>query len=161
MEKNNLKILLASVVVCIALSGCTQQPEPVKNDDVYLRLKSIIGDSSDESTMAKIKKFTEVNHHTTNEDVQSQMLIDDADYINANKQRALIENKKRDISLTRPTYLEPLFSKVEIFPYSTKDGIYHEQQSVWIKIKDGEIALKTNDESSVNIVDQFINVLDR
>jgi len=53
----------------------------------------------------------------------------------------------------KPMFLEPLFARIEFMPYETKDGIYHEQQSVWVKIKKGKIVLKVN--SSKSSVDTY------
>jgi hypothetical protein len=56
-----------------------------------------------------------------------------------------VHNKESDEIKAKPLYLEPLFAKVEIMAYQTENGLYHEQQSIWLKVKDGEIVLKSND----------------
>jgi len=117
---------------------------------------------NDDLTIERIKKYTKIDHRLDENDISEQMLIDNPDYIKSNTQKALIANKKLDISLTKPAYLEPIFSKVEILPYTAENGLYFEQQSVWLKVVDGEIALKTNRASNGDLsIDQFQNILDR
>ena len=46
-------------------------------------------------------------------------------------------------------------------PYETKEGIWHEQQSVWIKVKEGQIALKSNPNNADTVLDQYKSILSK
>lgn len=141
------KAILITATLTLLVSGCASKQEVVvtpaqqlySNDElsVFNRL-SKLDEKPKEPTATKYKE------------VQKEMLVSDPVYAKDNITSALIENKKNDEFETKPLFIEPLFTKVEIMPYETKGGIYHEQQSVWIKVKEGEIVMKINDQESVS-----------
>ncbi len=100
-----------------------------------------------EELMERIKQINngkKIEDSTSFEKTQQDMLRKNSVYRDKKIDEALVENKKSDEINTKPVFLEPLFSKVEIMPYQSSDGVYHEQQAIWIKVKDGEIVLKAN-----------------
>ena len=42
-----------------------------------------------------------------------------------------------------PVYQEPLFAEMYVMPYVSNNGIYHDVQKVYIKVKNGEWVLNT------------------
>ena len=127
--------VLILVVASILISGCNStKPTPkVKVDlEVY--------------NPVDMQDFIDTNTSADNRELEKKMLVKDASYASDKKTSALIENKKSDAFNSKPLFLEPLFVKIEIMPYETKNGIYHEQQAVWIKVKEGEIVMKSNSE---------------
>ena len=92
---------------------------------------------------------------------KNEMLKEDADYMSKNPGHAIVENKNYDYPSNKPVFVEPIFAKVELMPYETKEGIWHEQQSVWIKVKDGQIALKSNPNEYNTVLDQYKSILSK
>ena len=45
-------------------------------------------------------------------------------------------------------------------PYVTKDGLYHEQESIWVRVQDGEIVIKANEKGSTT-TDSFKSILNK
>ena len=74
-----------------------------------------------------------------------KQLKTNGDYITKNKSEAIIENKRDDKVTNKPVFLEPLMVKIEILPRKSNNGLWHEQESVWGTVVNGEIALKTNE----------------
>jgi hypothetical protein len=79
---------------------------------------------------------------------------------NKKKKKALVITKKSDEIIRKPLFLEPLFTKVEIMPYVSKNGLYHEQQSIWLKVKKGEIVIKSNP-NGFTTPDSYKTILDK
>ena len=123
------KTLSYSLLALLILSGCKTQPTPKKQDSLKSNKEVII--SLD-------------NNISVEETTMKELLTKDPVYADKNKKTAIIENKNSDAFTKKPLFLEPIFTKVEIMPYETDNGLYHEQQSVWVKIRKEEIVIKSN-----------------
>jgi hypothetical protein len=116
-------------------------------------------DSNYKEKLSYLKsKYVEKNEVKITKD---EMLKEDADYMSKNPGHAIVENKNYDYPSNKPVFVEPIFAKVEIMPYETKDGIWHEQESVWIKVKEGQIALKSNPGQYDTVLDQYKSILSK
>lgn len=148
------KYLFAISTVVAMLSGCATAQKEVKpqNKQQY----------TDDEIMKKLQYLKEQTHQKKDKPldaIESEMMTHNPQYAEKHIEQALVENKKDDEIDSKPMFLEPMFAKIEIMPYETKDGIYHEQQSVWIKVKNGEIVLKSN--RSQSSVDTYKSVLSK
>ena len=125
-----MKKITYSLLVTIPLlfTACVNKEEQsnVNLDSNYKEKLSYLKNKYVEKNEVKITK--------------NEMLKEDADYMSKNPGHAIVENKNYDYPSNKPVFVEPIFAKVELMPYETKEGIWHEQQSVWIKVKDGQIA---------------------
>lgn len=142
------------ILVALSFSACSFKSQSKTTIDTT----SINSSGYNEKMNYLKQKYLETNEAKKGHE---QMLKEDADYMRNNIGHSLIENKTSDFSLQRPIFTEPIFAKVEIFPYETKDDIWHEQQSVWIKVKNGEIALKSNPINNNTVVDQYKSILEK
>jgi hypothetical protein len=146
MKKIQLSLLVAA---SLFLSACAQ-----KSDENSVNL-----DSTYKEKLSYLKnKYTEKNETKI---TRNEMLKEDADYMQKNPGHAIVENKNYDYPSNKPVFVEPIFAKVEFMPYETKEGIWHEQQSVWIKVKEGQIALKSNPNNADTVLDQYKSILSK
>lgn len=137
-----MRIQISALMTTVLLmSGCNNiAPSPEKKINIE-QTKTIY--SKEESDLLQSLSLLKENN--------AKMLTQDAVYANHKQAAALIENKKSDVFSSKPLFLEPLFAKIEIMPYETKSGIYHEQQSVWVKVKEGEIVMKSNSDTNLAV----------
>lgn len=156
----NKKILLATSIAFM-LSACSNpQNVGLKN---YDSLDHEIYTDSETMLLKRVgelaeKKLEDINSTAYTHKIKKEMLRSDAVYAYDKQEEALIENKKSDEMVVKPLFLEPKFAKVEIMAYETENGLYHEQQSVWLKVKEGEIVMKSNTNGST-AVDSFKSIL--
>ena len=144
MKKINISLLLT---ISLLFSACA-----TNNSQNNVTL-----DSNYKDKISYLKsKYSEKNEVKLS---RNEMLKEDADYMQKNPGHAIVENKNYDYPSNKPVFVEPIFAKVEFMPYETKDGIWHEQESVWIKVKDGQIALKSNPNNNDTVLDQYKSIL--
>lgn len=144
MKKINISLLLT---ISLLFSACA-----TNNSQNNVTL-----DSNYKDKISYLKsKYSEKNEIKLS---RNEMLKEDADYMQKNPGHAIVENKNYDYPSNKPVFVEPIFAKVEFMPYETKDGIWHEQESVWIKVKDGQIALKSNPNNNDTVLDQYKSIL--
>ncbi len=164
------KYLFYTVSALMLFSGCAAKHEVdtmksirkmVQEQGSNINNNNIIVSHNTDNVMNRLKEITreKSNPHKTLDVIRSEMMTTNPQYAKKHIKQALVENKQSDEIHTKPMFLEPLFAKIEIMPYETKDGIYHEQESVWIKVKKGEIVLKTN--TDISTVDDFKSVLSK
>lgn len=131
-----IKYIISAITV-ILFSGCFgDSPAPslyTENEESHIEMISNIAET----------KTSDSKDRTTN--IEAEMLKNDALYASEKPKKAIIQNKASDEIRAKPLFLEPLFAKVEIMAYQTENGLYHEQQSIWLKVKEGEIVIKSND----------------
>lgn len=146
-----MKKITYSLLVTIPLlfTACVNKEEQsnVNLDSNYKEKLSYLKNKYVEKNEVKITK--------------NEMLKEDADYMSKNPGHAIVENKNYDYPSNKPVFVEPIFAKVEFMPYETKEGIWHEQQSVWIKVKEGQIALKSNPNNADTVLDQYKSILSK
>ena len=153
MKKLNLLMLM---LIALFFNACSVK-NPFSNP--FVDTNTSINKTNYKDKMKYLKqKYLETNEIKKG---HAQMLKEDADYMKKNVGHSLIENKAPDFISQKPVFTEPIFAKVEFMPYETKDGIWHEQQSVWIKVESGEIALKSNPFDNQTVVDQYKSILEK
>ena len=144
MKRINISLLL---IISLLFSACA-----TNNSQNNVTL-----DSNYKDKISYLKsKYSEKNEIKLS---RNEMLKEDADYMQKNPGHAIVENKNYDYPSNKPVFVEPIFAKVEFMPYETKEGIWHEQESVWIKVKDGQIALKSNPNDNDTVLDQYKSIL--
>lgn len=133
---------IAPIIAGVFFSGCFgNTPTPTSSS-------SSLYSEHEENDIAKISKIGEAGvsqQAQKTKSVETEMLESDPLYASEKIKKAIVQHKADDEIKTKPMYLEPLFAKVEIMAYQTENGLYHEQQSIWLKVKDGEIVIKSND----------------
>jgi hypothetical protein len=149
MKKINLLLLITLPLIFTACSS--------KNNEIEQKTVALNPSYKDRIDYLK-NKYSEKNEIKKS---REEMLKEDADYMSKNLGHAIVENKNYDYPVSRPIYVEPIFAKIEFMPYETKEGIWHEQQSVWVKVKDGQIALKSNPNGTDTVLDQYKSILSK
>ena len=147
-------ILLAAIP--LVFSACSTKNNEFPSENISTKT-NISEDSNYQDKIKYLKsKYSEKDQIKISRD---DMLKNDADYMGANPGHAIVENKNYDYPSSKPVFVEPIFAKGEIMPYETKEGIWHEQQSIWIKVKEGQIALKSNPNGIDTVLDQYKSIL--
>lgn len=162
--KNKSLWISFSVLAALLTSGCSTSQAPIPLNDAQASHKEASIFAKEESAKLQQLKLLTQKPDTPIESkyrvIESQMLKKNSQYAEDHITDALIENKRNDEFSSKPLFQEPLFAKVEIMHYESEDGIYHEQQSVWIKAKEGEIVIKSNEPYN-EVVDSHKSVLEK
>ena len=151
-----MKNLASFAVIGMFFVGCaSSQPQPavtpapkvqtkkeVQNDNKNLKLiqefvKNGKSERASGESVKKIAKFDDKPVDT--KEVKKVLLKTNPLFASKYKKEALKE--KVPVVPNTPLYRPPLFAEMIVFPYVSDDGIYHDTQKVWIKIKDGEFVL--------------------
>lgn len=141
-----LSLIIAFTAASFIFSGCAKDaPKPKTQSTVYSKEDSQLFNRINQLGSKRLDTLEEQKDYLY---TKSKMLQSDPVYASEKPAEALVENKKDDFITEKPMYLEPMFTKVEIMPYQTSNGLYHEQESAWLKVKDGEIVVKSNDYSN-------------
>ena len=146
--------IIISIAISVFFSGCFEKPKPKQE------VKPKVFQKEDEYIFSRIENLAKGRKPSKKKLIEEKMLKKDPVFAKKKEKKALIINKKSDEIVRKPLYLEPLFTRVEIMPYVTKDGLYHEQESIWVKIKDGEIVIKANKKGSTT-TDSFKSILNK
>ena len=131
------KIILSLVVIGL-FSGCattnnTLKPNPKKT----VEIKEI---EKRKKEINKTKKIALYNNKPVNvKEVKKSLLKNNALFAKKHKKEAMKEKVR--LKSNAPLYIPPRFAKMVVLPYVSDDGIYHDTQTVWVKIKDGEFVL--------------------
>jgi hypothetical protein len=97
----------------------------------------------------KIEKIAAYSNKVVNAtQVKKNLLKNNALYAKKYKKEAIRENMR--LPNNAPLYIAPKFAKMTILPYTSDDGIYHDTQTVWIKVKKGEFALNQRQKNKKN-----------
>ena len=73
--------------------------------------------------------------------VKKVLLKTSPNYAKHHKKEAIKEVIR--VKPNMPVYQEPLFAEMYVMPYVSDNGIYHDVQKVYIKVKNGEWVLNT------------------
>jgi len=136
--------IIAISLVAIVFSGCattnnTLQPKVVKKAKSK-DLKKIEEFVKGTKEINKTKKIALYNDKPVDtKEVKKILLKNNALFAKKHKKEALKE--KIRLKSNAPLYIPPRFAKMIVFPYVSDDGIYHDTQVVWVKVKDGEFVL--------------------
>lgn len=120
---NKIKLSALALITLVSFSACSS--------------KSVeLPEQSEEVKQKIITKNIEVDKY------KKEMLKNNENYSEKHLKQSLYENYKTNDE--KPLYKNPEFAVITIFPYVSDDGIYHEYERVWVKIKDGNFILKQN-----------------
>lgn len=138
--------IIAISLVAIAFSGCattnnTLQPKPkvvkkAKSKDLK-KIEEFVKGTKEINKTKKIALYN--NKPVDTKEVKEILLKNNALFAKKHKKEALKE--KIRLKSNAPLYIPPRFAKMIVFPYVSDDGIYHDTQVVWVKVKDGEFVL--------------------
>jgi len=138
--------IIAISLVAIAFSGCattnTPQPKPKvvvkKTENKHLKkIEEFVKGTKEINKTKKIALYN--NKPVDTKEVKEILLKNNALFAKKHKKEALKE--KIRLKSNAPLYIPPRFAKMIVFPYVSDDGIYHDTQVVWVKVKDGEFVL--------------------
>jgi len=135
-------------IVAVFFIGCANtQPHPKKIEDTKLKtIESFVKGEKIKNPTKIIAK--NLNKPVDVKEVKKVLLKTNPIYAEKNKRVAVKENFR--LSPNMPLYRPPRFAEMYVMPYVSSDGIYHDTQKVWIKIKDGEFVLNTNQKGNTN-----------
>jgi len=150
--------LIITISISLFLSGCASSfngNKPIvinknkTNKKVYTK--------DEDQLFKKLELITKKQQSIDNVVIEKEMRINPV-LSKKYEKEALIITKKPDEITKKPLYLEPIFAKVEVMPYVSKNGLYHSQQTIWVKVKEGDIVIKSNDFMPTS-VDSFKSIL--
>lgn len=120
---NKIKLSALALIALVSFSACSSKSVelPKQSEEVKQKI---------------ITKNIEVDKY------KKEMLKNNENYSEKHLKQSLYENYKTNDE--KPLYKNPEFAVITIFPYVSDDGIYHEYERVWVKIKDGNFILKQN-----------------
>ena len=141
------KLLFLSI--SFFLIGCNQQPlpkpKPIKINPVIKNFveKNVTDVNStnktDVNSTNKIAKY--LDKPVNIKAVKKVLLKTSPNYAKYHKKEAVKEVIR--VKPNIPVYQEPLFAEMYVMPYVSNNGIYHDVQKVYIKVKNGEWVLNT------------------
>lgn len=120
---NKIKLSALALIALVSFSACSSKSVELPKQSEELKQKIIT-------------KNIEVDKY------KKEMLKNNENYSEKHLKQSLYENYKTNDE--KPLYKNPEFAVITIFPYVSDDGIYHEYERVWVKIKDGNFILKQN-----------------
>jgi len=134
--------------------GCSQQPQITNNynlaknqyrveDKKINIIKNFLKDKRPEiNPTKKVARFTD---RTINIAETKKILVRiNPIYAKSHKKEALKE--KIRVKPNAPLYIPPKFAQVIVFPYTSKDGIYHSTEILWVKVTNGEFVLNQKEQ---------------
>lgn len=127
---NKIKLSALALITLVSFSACSSKSVelPKQSEEVKQKI---------------ITKNIEVEKY------KKEMLKNNENYSEKHLKQSLYENYKTNDE--KPLYKNPEFAVITIFPYVSDDGIYHEYERVWVKIKDGNFILKQNTKKSKRV----------
>jgi len=148
--KKNIKIIIAGLIGFVITGCASNQPQPKTQPVVKTQtqeIKKIEAFVKNSKTKSSIKKIAVFDNKPLNiREVNKILLKTNALYAEKYKKEALKENMR--LAPNAPLYRPPLFAEMIVYPYVSDDGIYHDTQVVWIKVKNGEFVLNQRDANS-------------
>ena len=128
------------------LVGCANQPQPnipkpqpkqVNDKNLKVIQAFVKNDKNNSKNINTIAKYD--NKITDSKEAKKILLKTNPLFAKKYKKAALKE--KVPLAPNAPLYIPPRFAKMIVFPYVSDNGIYHDTQVVWIKVKNGQFVL--------------------
>jgi len=139
---------ILSITGTLLFIGCAaNNPQPHtqtqmknhKNDKNIQVIQNYVQNKKVTQPIKKIAKY--VDKPVDIKQVEKKLLKISSYYANKHKKEAIKETIKLQSNM--PLYRKPLFAEMYVMPYVSNDGIYHDTQKVFIKIKKGKFVLNT------------------
>jgi hypothetical protein len=131
-------IITGFFIGCANTQPTIQKPKQAQNNDKNLKvIENFVKDSKSSDNIKKIAKYDD--KVTDVKQAKKVLLKTNPLYAKVHKKEALKENMR--LENNAPLYIPPRFAEMIVFPYTSDDGIYHDTQIVWVKIKDGQFVL--------------------
>ena len=138
MMKKQLVLLLG---IGMFFVGCNNQPQikalPKTKDEKII--KDFVKDFNVSKPIKQIAKHLDKPINV--KEVKKQLLQKSVYYAEKHKKEAIKETIRLQPNI--PLYQKPIFAEMYVMPYVSNDGIYHDTQKVFIKIKKGKFVLNT------------------
>jgi len=122
-----LKLLCTLTLATAFFSGCMHKTIEIKQNHLDKELASIMQDDN--------TKFSDDEKR-----VVESLLKHSPSFAQNNLQEAQEKNIVK-LPNNMPLYRQPLFAQMVVFPFVSKNGIYHGYSESWLKIKEGEFVL--------------------
>ncbi len=155
MVKKTLKPIIATITILTILGCSSNQPQPkkvttgnTKNKKIKEIEKFVKNNKTSKTSTKKIAVYTDKPINI--KEVNKILLKTSPLYAKKYKKEALKENMR--LTPNTPLYRPPLFAQMIVYPYVSDDGIYHDTQLVWIKVKDGEFVLNQKNHNTTQKV---------
>jgi len=125
------------------LAGCATnqpqpKPQPQKADKNLAIIKNFVKNTK--SNQNNIKTIARYDDKITDINEAKKILLK-TNPLFAKKYKKAALKEKVPLAPNAPLYIPPRFAKMIVFPYVSDDGIYHDTQVVWIKVKNGQFVL--------------------
>jgi len=128
-------IIFIGALLFLGCASKTSAPKLINTTNDIKKIEEFVKGVKIDST--KIARYT--NNVENVKEVKKILLKNNPVFAKKHKKEALKEKVR--LPLNAPLYIPPRFAEMTIFPYVSDDGIYHDLQIVWVKIKDGEFVL--------------------
>ena len=146
-----MKRFLAFGIIGAFLVGCaSNQPQPTnikpkQNDKNLQVIKSFV--KKNRNISKNIKKIAKFDDKVVDVKEAKKILLK-TNPLFAKKYKKAALKEKIPLAINTPLYIPPRFAKMIVFPYVSNDGIYHDTQVVWIKVKNGQFVLNQKTKNS-------------
>lgn len=138
-----MKKWIAFGVIGAFLVGCANnqpkpnipKPEPKQTNNLKI-IKSFVKNKNN-NNIEKIAKFDD----KITDIKQAKKILLKNNPLFAKKYKKAALKEKIPLKVNAPLYIPPRFAKMIVFPYVSNNGIYHDTEIVWVKIKKGQFVL--------------------
>jgi len=139
-----MKRVIVLGIIAGLFAGCAtiepqpqQKPKTLSKDKNLKVIEEFVKQEKKENKTEKIARYDDKVVDV--KEAKKILLKNNALFAKKYKKEALKE--KIRLKNNAPLYIPPRFAEMTIFPYVSDDGIYHDTQVVWVKVKDGEFVL--------------------
>ena len=141
-----MKKWIAFGIMGAFLAGCASnqpqpnipKPQPKQTDKNLKVIQAFV--KNDKNNSKNIKKIAKFDDKVVDVKEAKKILLK-TNPLFAKKYKKAALKEKIPLAVNAPLYIPPRFAKMIVFPYVSDDGIYHDTQVVWIKIKNGQFVL--------------------
>ena len=130
----NKLLTLGLILSGLVFAGCATKEQQIVNNPLDIELKSLI----------KGENLT----YDDNQDAIIKALLKHSPSFTQTKQKEALKENIVKLPNNMPLYRQPLFAQMVVFPFVSKNGVYHGYSETWIKIKDGEFVLSDTKKSN-------------
>ena len=143
------KVITLGVIALFAGCAANQptpqpkpQPKPLHTDKNLKVIQAFVKNSNSykNNSYGNIKKIARYDDKVVDVKEAKNILLK-TNPLFAKKYKKAALQEKVPLAPNAPLYIPPRFAEMIVFPYVSKDGIYHDTQVVWVKIKNGEFVL--------------------
>ena len=143
--KRFLSLGLIGFLVGCASNQPQPKPQPKQTDKTLKVIQAFV--KNDNNNNKNIKKIARFDDKVVDVKEAKKILLK-TNPLFAKKYKKAALKEKIPLAPNAPLYIPPRFAKMIVFPYVSNDGIYHDTQVVWIKVKNGQFVLNQKAKNS-------------